>query len=297
MRVNPNSTPDMLNMLSQASQREQNSLRQLASGRRVNAPSDDPAAAATMIDLLSESADNDQFVRNIDSLQQTLSTADSALNSVVTSLQRAITLGVQGANGTLAAVNRQAIANDVQGVRDQILSLANTAFHGNYVFAGTATSQAPFVTDATEASGIAYQGNSDVDDVPVGESRTVAVNVPGDTIFNKPGADVFGALQSLTNGLQSNDVDAISAANSSLQEAFNQVTASRVFYGNTMNHLTADQTNLKTQAAQIESQQNQAVGADMAAAVTALTQAQTARQAILAATAKTSGLSLLDYLQ
>jgi flagellar hook-associated protein 3 FlgL len=297
MRVNPNNTPDMLNLLSQTTQRQQDALQQLASGRRVNKPSDDPAAAATMTDLLAESADNDQFVRNIDSVQQTLSTADSALSSVVTSLQRAITLGVQGATGTLSAADRQAVAADVQGIKDQILGLANTAFHGNYVFAGTATTQPPFVADATQFSGIAYQGNTGTDSVPIGENRSTTINTPGSSIFTQAGADVFGALQSLISSLQSNDVAGVTTANSQLNAAFNHVTASRVFYGNTMNHLTADQTVLQTNAVQIANQQNSAVGADLAATVSALSQAQTARQAILAATAKTSGQSLLDYLQ
>jgi len=297
IRINPNSTPDMLNLLSQTQQREQQALQQLASGRRVNAPSDDPAAEATMIGLQAQAMDNDQFTRNISGVQQQLNTADSTLNSVVTALTRASTLGVQGANGTMSAADRAAIANDVQGIKDQVLSLANTSFHGNYLFSGTVANKPPYVADATKASGISYQGNDSVDSVPVGERRSVAVNQPGSAIFNKAGADVFSALQSLMDGLKSNDASAIATANNAVNAAFNQVTSARVFYGNTMNQLTAESTVLQSQSTQIASQQNSAVGADLAATATTLSQAQLAHQATLEAIAKVSGMSLLDYLR
>lgn len=65
----------------------------------------------------------DQFLRNVTGLRALLQVADSALNSVVLAMTRVIQLGVEGANGTLTPDNRLAVAAEVQGLREQLLSL------------------------------------------------------------------------------------------------------------------------------------------------------------------------------
>src|SRR6266568_6890065 len=128
MRFNPNYTANMVTLLNQSQQAETNALQALSTGRRVNKPSDDPAAEAAMVAENSRSASADQYTANSDSLKQVLSTADGTLSSAITMLQRAITLGVEGANGTMNQTDLTAIASEVSGIKDQILSLANTSY-------------------------------------------------------------------------------------------------------------------------------------------------------------------------
>src|SRR5437879_1614363 len=106
MRVNPNITPDVLDALSRTRFEEETALTQLSTGRRVNVPSDDPSAAAVLVVNRAQSARADQFLRSIAGVRLQLQTADSTLNSVVLALQRAISLGTEGANGTMSAANR-----------------------------------------------------------------------------------------------------------------------------------------------------------------------------------------------
>ena len=87
----------------------------------------------------------------------------------MTALNNAITLGTEGANGGLTDANRQSIATQVQSVLQTVVSQANTSYQGVYLFAGTANSQAPFVQDSTSASGYTYQGNSNSNQVKVGD--------------------------------------------------------------------------------------------------------------------------------
>ena len=134
MRVNPNTQADMLSYLQVSQNQEQTAIEQLATGLRVNQPSDDPAAAAANLVNSFQVASDDQYVQNIDSVQQAMSTADSTLSSVITQLTQAISLGVEGANGTLSDSDRQAIAQQVGGIQNQIFSLANTSFQGVYLF-------------------------------------------------------------------------------------------------------------------------------------------------------------------
>jgi len=200
MRISPYITQTELNAMSAADQAEQTALLQLTTGKRVNVASDDPSAAAREVAISSQSGDCDQFLRSISSISSELQTADSALNSGVTALQRAISLGVEGANGTMSQQDRAALASEVQSISQQMLSVANLSYNGKYVFAGTADSQPPYVA---AAGGIVYQGNDSVNQVEIEAGQTIAVNQPGSQLFSAAGANVFHALSDLATALQS----------------------------------------------------------------------------------------------
>ena len=123
----------------------------MSTGRSVNNLSDNPAAAAALVDNDALSSENDQFLTNVSDVQGKLQAADSALNNAEQILTTAITVGTEGANGTMSAADRQALAQQVQGLQQQMLSLANTAYQGVYVFAGTNVTAAPFVAGCRRA--------------------------------------------------------------------------------------------------------------------------------------------------
>ena len=125
MRVNPNPITDILASISLDLQSQETALAQLASGRRVNLPSDDPAAAATLSLNHAQTSQDDQFLQAISGVSARLQVGDSTIGSVVSSLDRAISLGVEAGNGaTLSDADRSAIAVELQGLQKQILSLA-----------------------------------------------------------------------------------------------------------------------------------------------------------------------------
>lgn len=134
MRVNPDMYSVVLSGLQTNSQLESQALQQVASGQKLNALSDDPAGAASLVTLRTQSSSNTQYLQNISTLTGSLNVADSALSSVVEALTSAQTLGVEGADSTLNASNRQALAQQVQGVQQQVLGLANTTYNGQYLF-------------------------------------------------------------------------------------------------------------------------------------------------------------------
>src|SRR5271168_853613 len=169
MRVNPNFTPDILNDLYQSQAQEQTLIQELSTGRRVNSPSDDPAAAAADVQNQAAQSQDDQYVQNTNNLDGMFQTADSALSSVVTALNQAISLGTQGANGTLTAAQQQSLAQQVQAIQSQVVQLANTSYEGSYLFGGTATQTAPFAMDSTELSGVSYSGNNSVNNVEIAQ--------------------------------------------------------------------------------------------------------------------------------
>ncbi|MGA9798830.1 MAG: flagellar hook-associated protein FlgL [Terriglobales bacterium] len=296
MRVNPNIAADVLANLWQTQQQEQTALLQVSSGKRVNVPSDDPAAAAGLVQNLAATSQNDQFTQNTSVVEGQLQTADSTLSSVVSALTQAISLGVEGANGTLSASNEQQVAAQVQGIIGQVVQLANVSYQGTFVFAGTASTAPPFALDSTQPSGVRYDGNSGINSVDVAPGRSIQVNLPGNQLFQSPGTDVFGSLQQLVTALQGGNAATIATATTQLRAAFDGITQQRVFYGNAINQLDSNQTFLQQEKVSLQSQQNDLVGVDLSVAATNLSQAETAQQAALAAAAKIVPLTLLDYL-
>ncbi len=295
MRVNPNPMPDLLAALNQTQLEAQQALREISSGRSVNEPSDNPTAAALLVENNDQATFNNGYLQSLNSVQGQFSTADSTLSSVVTALQRAISLGVEGANGTLSDSDRAAVATELQGIQSQLVSLANTSYQGRYVFAGTNTNTPPFVVDNTVASGVRYAGNNGVNQVSIGSGYKLAVNLPGSQLFSAAGNDVFLAINILIQALQTNT--SIDTAVSGVGAAYSYLSAQRVFYGNALNQTQSQTTYLNTAKLQISQQENTLGGVDLAAAATNLAKSQTDTQATLAAISKFSQNNLFDYLK
>ncbi len=296
LRINPNPAPDLLAAIALNRQSQNTALQQLSTGLAVNHLSDNPAAAAEVTLNHAQVSQDTQYLQNITNLTAQSNTIDSTLSSVVTAVTQAISLGVEGANGTQSSADRQAIAQQLTGIRDQVLSLANQTYQGNYLFAGTATSTQPFVLDPTQPTGVKYNGNANTNSVTISSGNEIPVNVPGSQIFTNPAGDVLGALNGLITALQNNS--GLAAANTNLTQAASQLNSQRVFYGNTLQQLQTAQTSLTTDKLQLAQQENSLVGADLAASITNLEQANTATSAILTATNQIlSTLNLLNFLK
>lgn len=295
MRVDPNTLPDLLSAIDQTQQQISIDLEQISSGQSVNEPSDDPAAAASLVQNANQTSAVDQFLRSIGSIQGEAQNADSAVSSVITALQRAISLGVEGASSTLNPSDRAAIATEVQGIQSQLLSLANLSYQGSYVFAGTATQTAPYVLDAASPSGVQYVGNAGTNSVTLGNQFTLQTNLPGSQLFSSPGTDMFQAVQDLITSLQTGT--GIAAAVGEVSTAYNFIDTQRVFYGNTENQLSAQQTYLNSETVQLAQQQNNLGGTNLPAAISNLTTAETSQQATLEAIGSTGHTDLFDYLK
>jgi flagellar hook-associated protein 3 FlgL len=296
MRVNPNMLPSVLSGLQQSQTTLDAALQEVSTGKRVQVPSDDPAASANMVQNTIDTKNVDQYTQNVSSVLSMVQTADSTLSAVVTSMTQAVTLGVEGANGTSNATNQKNIAIQVKGILDSIVSAANTSYQGSYLFGGTANTVAPYTADATSASGYTYNGNSGVNSVAVGDTLNVQLNLPGDQIFSNPSNDVIGSLASLVTALQSGNTATIKTATDAVSSALSFVSSQRVIYGNTESQLNAQDTYLQQETVSLTSQQKNLVGIDMATAATDLAQAQTANSAALAAAAKVLPTTLLNYL-
>lgn len=296
MRVNTNLVPNILADLAQSQATLNTALQEVSTGKSVNLPSDNPEASAAMVQNSVETANVDQYTKNVSSELSKVQAADSALSTVVSSLTQAVTLGTEGANGTNSTSNLQAIAQQVQGILTGVVSQANASYQGEYLFGGTATNTTPYTANAGSPTGYQYNGNTDQNAVAVGDNLSVQVNLPGSQIFSSPTADVIGSLSSLVTALQSGNSAAIQTATTAVNGALNYVGQQRVFYANSESQLNSQESYLQQETVQLSSQQTSLVGVDMAQAATTLSQAETANSAALAAASKVLPTTLLNYL-
>ena len=126
---------------------------QVSASKQVLNPSDAPDQAAAIQRLKSVLAKQASYDKTLTTVQARLEGEDTTLKSVSDLLIRAKEIATQSANGTLNTSNRQALAVELKGVRDQMLSLANSKdSNGNYFFSGSRLKQSPFSQDAQGGS-------------------------------------------------------------------------------------------------------------------------------------------------
>jgi flagellar hook-associated protein 3 FlgL len=296
MRVDPNLS-SLLNIGIQGTEQALNTaVQQVATGQRVSVPSDDPSAASANVQSLAESANVDRYTKNGDAVVSQAQMADSALSNVVSELNQAITLGTQGADGSMTSDDRASIATQLQSLLSQVVSQANTTFNGVSLFSGTTAAMPAFVQDSTSPNGYSYQGNSGVNTAVIGDNLQVNVNVPGDQVFTNPNGNVLGSLTQLISALGSGTSTDIGNAVAGVKTALTNVSQQRVLYAGVVNQVNAQESFLSQETISLTSQQQSLTGVDMSVAVSNLTQAQIAHSTILAAAAKVLPTSLLDYL-
>ena len=294
MRVNPDMYSLILNGLQTNAKQEDQALQQVASGQKLNSLSDDPAAAASLVTLRMQSSSDTQYLQNISSLTGSLNVAGSALSSVVEALTSAQSVGVEGANSALNASDLQALAQQIQGIQQEMLGLANTSYNGEYLFSGTATTTQPYAADPTAASGVTYSGNDSTNSVEISAGQAMPTSLPGSQLFSNSTANVFQSLQDLYNALNTNTN--IPAAVTEVQNALSYVSTQQTFYGNSVGRLNNTQTFLTQEQTQLTETEGTTLDVDMATAVTDLTQTETTQQALVQAGAQISQLNLFNYL-
>jgi flagellar hook-associated protein 3 len=170
--------------------------QEVASGRRINRPSDDPAAALRILPLRSDLRDLGQLSSNVSLARETLNTSASSLEDASSVMQRVRELTTQAANGTLSGSDRENIGAEVDQLLSQVLGIANSRRGDRYLFGGTANGAPPFSLDTVNGrTRPTYNGNRDSLNIDVAPGVSTALNVPGDSIFMQRdrGATTFSA--------------------------------------------------------------------------------------------------------
>lgn len=157
---------------------------QVASGKRILRPSDDPVGASQALGYRNRLSAYERFAAATQSGRTLLDTAASNLQDAGELLSDARATLLQAMNGTQTAEDRQLYANELSLIRDRLLSIANATSGERYLFGGTATGSAPFqVTNNNGRESVAYVGNDEVQELLVGFGENVGVGVSGERVF------------------------------------------------------------------------------------------------------------------
>ena len=275
---------------------------QLSSGSRISVPSDDPAATSQAMSLRAAGRQVDQYTRNATDGDSWLTTVDTALTTALSYLRNARDLVVQSGNGGLGQNSRDALADNIDGLRDGILAQANTQYMGRTVFAGTSNAGSAFTTtvDTTDPDNpvtvYAWTGNDDgTVERRVGANTTVRVDTDGKAAFGDGPDSVFSLLTDISDALRAGQpvTDRLNDIDARMQQLLSAASSN----GSRQKVVEAMQSDLSNQTLTLKSQLSGVEDIDMAQVLMEIQMQETTYQGALSAGARVLQPSLLDFLR
>ncbi len=267
-----------------------------SSGIKLQRPSDNPSDAARALDSRTETRSLDRYRSATDSVESRLHVVDTVLSDIIGSITTAQTRAAAGRNTILTQAQREALALEVEGIREAIFTAVNTSYRGIHVFSGANTTAPPYTKVGTSVS--AYQGDGNVVSVDVSRTSSVPVTVDAGAMLQGPAAqDVFATLDQLAADIRAGNMTGIDARLAELDDAFGRVTQTQSRVGAALSALPTEQQRLDQLRRASEARRSEAEEASMAEALSEMSRAQQAYQAAIAANGSTQRLTLLDYLR
>lgn len=185
MRISTNTIFDLgIAGIQQQSSAQVKTQQQLASGRRILTPADDPVAAARVLEVSQSKAINQQYDVNMGSATSSLGLEETALASVGSLIQDVKTIAINAGNPTLDHNNLVSLATDLRGRYQELLGIANsTDGNGQYMFSGYKGSTRPF--SETSPGNVAYNGDQGQRLMQISPSRQIPVSDAGSDVFQQ----------------------------------------------------------------------------------------------------------------
>lgn len=269
--------------------------RAVTSGRRVTVASDDPLAARRIVQERAEQAALDAYQHSADTAASRLAAADTALSGLIELYTQALGTAAAARGTTATTEARAALAASLRGTRDSVLTQINAQFAGRPLFAGSAPSGRAF--DGAPGAWV-YQGTADVVQLEVQRDRVVSVTFNGGDLLQGADPDnILDALDALATAVEAGDQAGMTGGMDALERALARATR-------TQGRLGADERGIADATVQLsalrlasETRRSKAEDANLAEAMTRLSEADTAYRAVLAAVSREERMSLLDYLR
>jgi flagellar hook-associated protein 3 FlgL len=236
----------------------------LSSGKRINIPEDDPTGAIRAIGYRSNLSEIEQYITNVNNAGNFLEATDVALGQAGNVLQRIRELTVEAANDTYEQSSRDAIADEVAQLTDEIAGILNSQVGDRYIFGGFNTMEAPFKkyfgdndtpvggpgadlvhSDGTVRTGINeknitvvnYRGDDGELLVEMDEGVLSSYNVSGEDITQSEAGDLFDILINLRDNIYKGNVQGMEDGIENIDKASNQILRYRSEVGAKMNRM------------------------------------------------------------
>lgn len=269
----------------------------ISSGKRINRPSDDPAGAELVLKLRTSQTEIDQFKRSAVTANQKLVAADDALGGYENILDRVKTLVTQGLSGTATPQAKNALATELQSLRERILNTANSKYGDEYLFGGTRQDAPP--VDPTTAAPAATPATSQYIQIEPG-TNAIAVGVTAETVFTDASSDIFTDLDAAITALRGTGNEAadrtrLENSMSRLKIYSDAAVTAHAKIGANMNITEIAQDRLTGDYQSLDERANEIEGADFAETAVNLAEAQRALDATLQVAAN-GRRTLFDFL-
>jgi len=266
--------------------------QRVSSGKRINSLSDDPRGLSDVLTMRGVKASIEQYKTNLDRASTWLKTSESSLSEVGNLLNRANSIAISGASATTSMDSRRAMAVEVQTIRDQVFSLANSKGPtGGYLFAGTATDKQPFNITTT---GIAFQGNSGTMKVEANANDAVTINTDAQQLFTT----IYATLDQLKTNLEGGSTTTISDVSiKAVQDGISLLNNIRGDVGTRAKSVESFQNDHSRRIEELTGSISNLEDVDLSQAIMEYKSAETAYQASLQVMSQGFGLSLLNYIK
>jgi flagellar hook-associated protein 3 FlgL len=278
--------------------------QQISSGVRVNQASDDPSAVAPILQYQGEINQINQVQTNLDSVHTEAQSADGALQTASTLLDQLVSIGSSGASATASPATRASLGEQVQGLEQQLVSIANTSVSGRYIFGGDSPGTAPYTYDWTSPAGVVRNSNpTNTTAIADADGNQIVPRLTAQQIFDPRNSDgtpatgnIFNAAYALGQALLSNDQTGILNALEDLKAGVTQLGQATTSYGNIQSWIQQASQDATTQLNNVTRALSSIRDSDVATDATQLTLDQTALDAALSAHGSLNTKSLFSYL-
>lgn len=274
MRITDNMRFDTVQQsLASLRSRQAELTSQISSGSKINAPSDDPVAAARLTRIAAQASRTADYRSTIDTVRSDLQLGEGSLAQASDLMVRAKELALQGANGALTADDRKTLATEVATLQAQFLSTANARGSRGYLFSGNRTDT------ATLSGNGDFQGDDSEHTVEISPGVTTAVSVTGAEAFTTAGGvDAYATLTSLRQALETDDADGVAATLGNLESSRAQIVRVQAKTGLIMNRLDSADEALSVTALELDRRRSEVGDVDPFSALSELSQLSTTLQ-------------------
>jgi len=287
--------------LQRAYQRLARTQEAVTTGHRINHLSDDPIGAARVLGLLGFEQSLNQYEKNLNTALSAFEPADSVLDTVVDRLVRAKELAISMANDSNSPDQRLQTSKEVRELFNQVLNFANTNVENRFIFAGFINGTPPF---SAGGGAVNYAGDGGEIFVQTSSISSIAINVPGDRLFQgaglAAGVDIFDIYLDLESALQNNDVsgaDGIRTQIGRIDTAIDQVLSFRAEFSARVDHAQVAKEAISVMKIQNNQRRSQIQDADALAVYSDFARYQQAFQAALQSSSEVIRPTLLDFLR
>lgn len=268
----------------------------LSSGKNLQRPSDDPSAVGRAMAMRADKAAAVQARRNADDGVAWLAQIDTALQSSISVLRRARDLTVQGAStGAMGQTPRNALATELDGIRDTLLDLANTNVNGRLVFAGTSSDAVAFEGNGAPTP-YAWNGTADAAvNRRLGPDATVRVDADGAKAFGAGATSVFQLIDDIAADLRAGNE--VTSRLGEIDVRMDAMLSTLADVGIRYKQVTDAQQTLELTVQDFTSSISGIEDIDLAETVMELQMQEVAYQGALGATARVLQPTLMDFLR